>query len=336
MLSPCQDSPDCSILERYCNFSAARLGTIINIVVPVFGIILTGFLAGRFDVLGKDAAAALNRFVFYFALPPALFVVTVRAPVHLVFNWPFVVIFTGAALLTLLVAVVFGRLRFGHRFESLTVVGMSAAFGNVFTMGLPLLLTAFGSDGALPAILASLINTFVFIAGGVAALELARAAEGSKLLILARSLGTILRNPLVISPLLGIAMAALGVPLPKVAGNFLDLLAAAVAPITLFCLGLSLVDRSVQGNLGEILWLAGLKNVVTPLLALLLVTYAFDLDPLWAKAVIILSAMPIGTNPYIIAQQYNVQVETVSSAVIVSTALSVVTVSGLMIWLGVG
>ncbi|MET0679184.1 MAG: AEC family transporter [Bradyrhizobium sp.] len=312
------------------------MSTIINIVGPAFGIILVGFLSGRFDFLGKDAAAALNRFVFYFALPPALFVVTARAPVELIFNWPFALVFTGAALVTLLVAVIFGRLWFGHAFESLTVVGLSAAFGNVFTMGLPLLLTAFGPDGALPAIVASLINTFVFIAGGVATLEMARAAQGSRLRVLARSFVTVFRNPLVISPLLGMAMAAFAVPLPKAVGNFLDLMAAPVAPVTLFCLGLSLIGRSVQGNWREILWLAGLKNMLNPLLTCLLVTYVLPLDPLWSKAVILLSAMPIGTNPYIIAQQYDVQVQTVSSAVVVSTALSVMTVSGLMIWLGVG
>jgi len=312
------------------------LSTIINIVGPAFGIILIGFFAGRFDFLGKDAAAALNRFVFYFALPPALFVVTARAPVGLIFNWPFAVVFTGAALITLLVAVILGRLWFGHQFESLTIVGLSAAFGNVFTMGLPLLLTAFGPDGALPAIVASLINTFVFIAGGVATLELARAKHGSRLRVLARSFITVFRNPLVISPLLGMVMAAFAVPLPKAVGNLLDLMAAPVAPITLFCLGLSLTGRTVQGNWHEILWLAGLKNLLNPLLACLLVTYVVALDPLWSKAVILLAAMPIGTNPYIIAQQYDVQVQTVSSAVIVSTALSVVTVSGLMIWLGVG
>jgi malonate transporter and related proteins len=46
--------------------------------------------------------------------------------------------------------------------------------------------------------------------------------------------------------------------------------------------------------------------------------------------------MPIGVNPYVIAQQYNVHVETVSSAIVVSTGMSVVTLSLLLIWLRVG
>jgi predicted permease len=67
-----------------------------------------------------------------------------------------------------------------------------------------------------------------------------------------------------------------------------------------------------------------------------LVTHVFVLDPFWSQATIILSAMAIGANPYVIAQQYTVHVETVSSAVVVSTGMSVVTVSLLLIWLGVG
>jgi malonate transporter and related proteins len=46
--------------------------------------------------------------------------------------------------------------------------------------------------------------------------------------------------------------------------------------------------------------------------------------------------MPTGANAYVIAQQYNVHVETVSSVVVVSTGASVVTISLLLIWLGVG
>jgi malonate transporter and related proteins len=46
--------------------------------------------------------------------------------------------------------------------------------------------------------------------------------------------------------------------------------------------------------------------------------------------------MPTGANSYVIAQQYNVHVETASSAVIVSTGLSVITISLILIWLGVG
>jgi malonate transporter len=58
------------------------MNSFINVVIPIFGIILTGYVAGRSGVLGPDSALALNRFVFSFALPPALLLFTARAPVE--------------------------------------------------------------------------------------------------------------------------------------------------------------------------------------------------------------------------------------------------------------
>jgi predicted permease len=46
--------------------------------------------------------------------------------------------------------------------------------------------------------------------------------------------------------------------------------------------------------------------------------------------------MPTGANAYVVAQQYNVHVETASSVVVVSTGMSVITISLLLVWLGVG
>lgn len=312
------------------------MNALINVVLPVFGIILTGYLAGHLEVLGRDSAAALNRFVFYFAVPPALFIAMARAPIDKIFNWAFIGAFVGGSMLTLPIALVVGRFWFRHDVATLSVAGLAAVFGNVFTMGLPLLLTAYGPDGALPAIVAALSITLLPICGAIAVLEGARATEPSALHLAVQLAGTILRNPLVISPLLGILFATIALPLPKAASNYLDLMAAAVAPAALFALGLSLIDSKLTGNATEVIWLTALKVIANPALTFALVTYVFVLDPLWSQAAIILSAMPIGANPYVIAQQYNVHVETVSSAVVVSTGMSLVTLSILMIWLGVG
>src|SRR5262249_12063706 len=191
-------------------------------------------------------------------------------------------------------------------------------------------------DGALPTIIAALCNTLLFICGTIAALEGIAASGSWTFRVAARVAGTALRNPAVISPLLGIMFAMTGLPLPKVATNYLDLMAAAVGPGALFSLGLSLSDRKLMGNVGEVMWLSTLKLIVNPILTFALVNYLFAMDPFWSTAVVILSAMPSGANAYIIAQQYNVHVETISSAVVVSTGISVITVSLLLIWLGVG
>src|SRR5258708_20989917 len=115
------------------------MNALINVVLPIFGIILTGYLAGRLEVLGRDSAAALNRFVFYFAVPPALFIATARAPIDKIFNWPFIGAFVGGLMLTLPISLVVGRFLFCPVLATLSIARLSALFGNVFTLGVPLL-----------------------------------------------------------------------------------------------------------------------------------------------------------------------------------------------------
>lgn len=312
------------------------MGALINVVLPVFGIILTGYLAGRFEALGPESAAALNRFVFYFALPCALFIFTARAPIDKIFNWPFIGAFVGGALLTLLIALIVGRLWFHHHdVPTLSMVGLTAGWGNYGYMGLPLLLTAYGPDGALPAIVSTFSVFILLVASAIALLEGTRASGPSTLHVAAYLAGTLLRNPLIISPLLGLLFSTSALPLPKVASNYLDLMAAAVSPAALFALGLSLVGHKLIGNVGQVIWLALLKAVVNPTLTFLLVVYVFAMDPLWSQAAVILSAMPAAVNAYVIAQQYNVYFKTVSSVIVMSTAISMVTIFFWLIWFGV-
>ena len=312
------------------------MNALINVVIPVFGIILTGYLAGRFGVLGPESAAALNRFVYYFAIPSATFIFAARAPIDRIFDWPFIGAFVSGSVLTLLIALIVGRLWFRHDTATLSVAGVTAVFGQVIGIGLPLLLTAYGPDGALPPIVAALIYVVLFLTSVIVVLEAARTSDLSPLRMAPQLAGTLLRNPVVISPLLGVLYSMTALPLPKALSNYLDLMAAAVGPGALFAVGLSLVGRKLTSNAGEVIWLSALKTVVNPILTFVLVTYVFVMDSFWSQAAVILSAMPVGTNPYVIAQQYDVHIETVSPAIVVSTAMSVVTIFFALIWFDVG
>jgi hypothetical protein len=216
------------------------------------------------------------------------------------------------------------------------MIGLTAGWGNYGYMGLPLLLTAYGSDGALPTIVASFSAIILFVGSTIAVLEGTRASGPSSLRVAAHLARMLLRNPLVISPLLGILFSIAALPLPKAASNYLDLMGAAVAPAALFALGLSLVGHKLIGNMGEVIWLATLKAVVNPILTFALVTNVFAMEPLWSQAAVILSATPVAVNTYVIAQQYNVYFKTVSSVIVMSTGMSIVTIFFWLIWFGVG
>lgn len=313
------------------------MDALVNVAFPVFAIVLSGYLSGRLGVLGGESAAALNRFVYYFALPPLLFVFTARAPITEIFHWPFIFSFIGGTGLTLLVALIVNHFILRHRGSGeLSLFLLTAVFANTAYMGIPLFATAFGPEGTLPAIVATLAANTVLIGGAIAALETVQTSNASIYKSILNVVRTLLRNPLLIAPLLGALVSLSTLPIPKPVGNFLDLLAAAAGPAALFALGLSLFGRKLLGDVSEVAWLTALKLLVHPLMTYILAMHVFTMEPIWAKSAVILSALPAGALVFVVAQQYDVYVQRASSAIVVTTAVSVLTISLLLIWMQIG
>src|SRR5215470_3774453 len=58
------------------------MDAVLNAALPVFALILAGYLAARFGILGPAATDSINRFVVYLALPALLFQVMATIAWH--------------------------------------------------------------------------------------------------------------------------------------------------------------------------------------------------------------------------------------------------------------
>lgn len=305
---------------------------VLNVALPVFAIMLAGYLAGRFGVLGAQASEVLNRFVYYAALP-ALFVVSMaRVPVDEVFDLNFIGVFFGAQILTWVVAMVVAQVAFPGRPAEVGLHGMSAIFSNTGYMGIPLLILAFGEAGTLPAIIGTVINGALNMAIGIAIIEMDRSTKASALGVLRDVVAGVVRSPLVIAAAGGLAWSATGWPLPTPVENFCSTIGAAASPAALFAMGLFLVGRHVTAGLGEVGWLVFLKLVVNPLFAWWLAATLFPMDPVRVASAVILSALPTGALIFVLAQKYDVYLQRSTSVILISTVLSVLTVSAAMVY----
>ena len=105
-------------------------------------------------------------------------------------------------------------------------------------------------------------------------------------------------------------------------------------PLAAFALGASMAGYRIAGALSESLTMAGFKLFVHPAAVWLLGRYVFDLGPLilavptiTAAVPTITAAVPIGANVFIMAHKYEVYLARVTSAVVISAALSVLTLA---------
>ena len=303
---------------------------IFNTALPFFALIFCGYGAGRFGLLNPAAVAGVNSFVFYFALPVFIFNLMATAPLADVLNVKFMAIYLGVGLTVYAASAVSGRLLFGTRLGESAIQGASAVLGNTGYMGLPLVAAAFGNEAAIPLLLGLTLEATVLIPLTITIVESDKGFGGQWTKLVSSVAGSLVRNPIIIAIFSGVLVSGLALPLPTPIANFTDLLGNAAGPCALFALGATLSAFPLATGLRQTSYMSAFKLFVHPALMWLAMTQIFTVDPLWASVAILGASLPIAANVFILARQYDTHLERASSAILLSTAISVITVSALL------
>ena len=142
----------------------------------------------------------------------------------------------------------------------------------------------------------------------------------------------LVKNPMIVSMVAGIAWSSTGWTIPAPVNETLAILGAAATPGALFAIGASLASKSAE-RIQVAGWLTFCKLVIHPGAVALSALVLFPVEPFAAMVMISAAALPVAGNVYILAQHYNVAPQRVSAAILVSTAVSIVTVSVVIGWL---
>lgn len=306
---------------------------VATIALPVFGLILAGVVVARLGGLGAASTEALNLFVVYLALPAVLFQAMAQIdPVALV-HPGLLAAFGLAIVVPFLMSLAWSR-RTGAGLGDSTIQALGATFSNVGYMGIPLCRIAFGDESLVPGVITMVITACPQFAAAVMLLEMDRPrGPGGWRMIAGRVGRALARNPLLIAPLAGLAVALVGWPLPVAVDRFLTLLGAAATPCALVATGLMLVQTAGQFRLGVVARLVVLKLVVKPAIAWVIAFHLVTMPPGWAETAVIMAALPTGAGAFILARLYDREASVTSGTILVSTVLSFVTLSVLLSWL---
>jgi hypothetical protein len=136
---------------------------------------------------------------------------------------------------------------------------------------------------------------------------------------------------MIVSISLGLVWSATGLDVPGPVNEFLGILGAAATPGALFAIGASLAGKSAE-RLSVAGWLSFCKLVLHPAAVALAALVIFPVDPFAAAVMIAAASLPVAGNVYILAQHYGVAPQRVSASILVSTALSILTVSAVIAW----
>jgi predicted permease len=301
--------------------------TPLLIVLPIFGLILAGWLARRLGVLGPHATTELNRFVVYLALPALLFDIIAHAKWTDVWQPGFVAAFgLSAGLIFVLTVAIRHRPR--HLADAV-IDGLNAGYANVGFVGFPLIAVALGPDALAPTLIATIITVCVLFGIAIVIMEISLQKKQGLSSLLLKTGGKLLRNPLLLAPILGALVPLSGVAVPAPAENFLKLLGGAASPCALVALGLFLAGQKPEKQPAHALTatLVALKLVLQPAVTWVLAAIVFQLSPLLTHAAVLLAALPTGTGPFMLAEFYRREASVTGRVVLASTIVSILTIT---------
>lgn len=300
--------------------------------VPFFGLIALGYWAGRTRFFTEEATAYLTKFVFYFALSAMLFRFSANLSLAEVFSWRFVSAYLWATTVVYLIVTVVALVR-RVPLEQAAVEAQCGVIGNVGFLGVPMLVLLMGDAAIGPVMLVLAVDLLFF--GSLIVILITGSRDGRMSFAIFGKIGKgLVTNPMIVSIGLGFVWSSTGWALPGPLNEFLLILGAAATPGALFAIGTSLASKSAERM--EIAgWLSFSKLVLHPAAVAISALILFPVEAYQASVMIAAAALPVAGNVYIIAQHYQVAPARVSASILISTALSVLTVSTVIAWVQV-
>jgi predicted permease len=298
--------------------------------LPFFALIALGFQACRTGFFTSDAAAYLTKFVFYFALSAMLFRFAANLSLAEIIDWQFVGAYLSGCIVVYLLATAVAMIRKRPVTEA-AFEAQCAIIGNVGFLGIPMLVVLLGEAAAGPVILVLSVDLIVF--SSLIVIIVTGSRDGRMSIGVLRTVGIgLLKNPMIVSIVLGLAWSGTGWAVPEPVNEFLAILGAAATPGALFAIGASLAGKSAE-RMSVAGWLTFCKLVLHPTAVAIAALFLFDVPDYDAGVMIAAAALPVAGNVYILAQHYGVAPQRVSAAILISTAVSILTVSAVIAWL---
>jgi malonate transporter len=306
--------------------------TSLSVVCPVFAVIVAGFACGRLGLLGPTASSELNRFVVYLGLPALLFQVMAEA------NWTALWQPGFIASFAIGVFVIFGgtliyRVARGHHLTDASIDGLNAGYANVGYIGFPLCELIFGRQSLALVTIAAIMTVCVLFTVAIIFVEIGLQTERRVHRLFAKIAKALIRNPLLVAPLLGAVWSTFHTPVPDAARAVLHMVGNAASPCALVSLGLFLAaeHRGSRSSRPVAITLTALKLVIQPAIVAICAYGIFKLQPVPAAIVVLLSALPTGTGPFMIAELYKREAVVTSGTILFTTMASVISISACLV-----
>ncbi|MGQ9925764.1 MAG: AEC family transporter [Chloroflexaceae bacterium] len=297
------------------------VGIFLNVLVPVFSLVLLGYLtAPRLQLETR----ILSRYAYFVLTPALVFLTLSQTRIEVSLAGRMIGFITLVYAVTIIIAFVTARLL--RRPGTMTAAYvMIAAFGNVGNFGLPIVQFAEGPEALGLATLYFLAN---LVLAFIVCVTAANFSRGINLAMV----GRVFRTPALIALAPALAVNGLNISLPAVVTRPLELLSAALIPTMLIVLGAQLSEAGIPRLNPDMLISSAIRLIGGPLIAFSVVGW-FALPPLERNVGILQASMPTAVLVSIIAMENRLLPEFVTATVLFSNVISITTLAVVLLLL---
>ena len=314
------------------------MSSIFSALITVFGIMFLGLLAERRRILAPTMALCLNQFVYWISLPALLFTQMSSIPMTgeaTTFLWATL----AGSLVCYLAAYIFFSKGWKQHSQETTIRTLASVFPNAAFFGLPFIFMVFPDNeaAATAGMLGALLFSGVFLIADATLDILSSSGTESRRNLGRKLFGELIRNPMIVSSVVGACAGFSGLPLPKALISITQMLGSTAAPCALFGMGMVLSAQlsgssSTGGTFSR-------KNLIIVCAAKLLIQPLFTCAILLAAGCsaiavavgTVTAAMPTGTIVYILGERYQACPTEASMTVIATTLLSLISLPLVML-----
>jgi predicted permease len=304
---------------------------VLAVTLPVFLLIGAGALAVRGGAFTPPQVEGLMIFTQRFAIPCLLFQAMTDLDLAAGFDARLLASYYSGSLACFAAGILGARLWLRREAEDAVAIGFAAMFANSVLLGLPIAERAYGASVLTFSYGIVAVHAAFCYLLGTAAMEVARAGGRGLLAGVAAVGGSLARNALMIGVALGLAVNLSGLALPQFLSEPVRLMATAALPAALFGLGGVLVEYRIAGDgrgIGLVLWVSLLLH---PAWAWGM-GRALALSPEALRAAVVTASMAPGVNAYLFAAMTGRAMRISGAAVLLGTAISVLTIPA-WLWL---
>ncbi|QAU35926.1 AEC family transporter [Janthinobacterium sp. 17J80-10] len=309
--------------------------TILGITAPIFLLIALGFAAVHKEMLARSDMRGLGYFVINFALPALLFKAMSQRALAEMVNIELMLVYTLGSLAAAAIALALTCVVQKRSLRSGAIVAMGMSLSNSAFMGFPVAQQLIGKEAGAMLALYAAVETMIMLPLLFTLAEIGENGQGHWTTVMGGILKRLLKNPMIIAIIGGVAFSASGLALPVAFARAIDMLSSASAPVALFCIGGTLAGLSLKGMTGDIGMIVAGKLILHPLAVFsIFLLLPFD-NQVLRTAAILNAGMPMLSIYPILAQKYGKE-GICAAALVVTTVMSFFTISALLWLTGAG